>query len=173
MEPRPSLPVAPLESGAFAPFGDVIEMAGRESYWINDQTCRRFDDLAHIDVAQDGGRPILSLFEASPQPLPLCVRSLERHPLSSQAFFPLAGRPFLVVVAERGPGPDGGIGALHAFRSSGHQGVNYRRNTWHHALIALGEVSHFLVVDRGGPGGNCEERALATPVWVTTPDSPR
>jgi ureidoglycolate lyase len=164
-----ALVAAALEAAAFAPFGDVIEIAGRESYWINDHTCRRFDDLAQIDVAEDGGRPVLSVFEASPQPLPLCIRSLERHPLSSQAFFPLGGRPFLVVVAERGPAD--GIGALHAFLSSGHQGVNYRRNTWHHALIAVGELSRFLVVDRGGPGANCEERALEAIVRVIAPDA--
>jgi len=166
-----SLRVVPLESMAFAPFGDVIEIAGRDSYWINDHTCRRFNDLARIDVAENEGRPLLSVFEASPRPLPFCIRSLERHPLSSQAFFPLEGRPFLVVVAERGAADT--IGALHAFLSSGHQGVNYRRNTWHHALIAIGELSHFLVVDRGGPGEDCEERALEAVVWVTSIDSPR
>jgi ureidoglycolate lyase len=166
-----SLPVLPLESRRFAPFGDVIEIAGRDSSWINDHTCRRFNDLAHIDVAENDGRPLLSVFEASPRPLPFGIRSLERHPLSSQAFFPLEGRPFLVVVAERGPADT--IGALHAFLSSGRQGVNYRRNTWHHALIAIGELSHFLVVDRGGPGVDCEERALEALVWVTSVDSQR
>jgi ureidoglycolate lyase len=164
------LPVAPLEAAAFAPFGDVIEIAGRESYWINDHTCRRFADLAHIDVAAGDGRPVMSLLEASPQSLPLRIRALERHPLSSQAFFPLGGRPFLVVVAERGPADT--IGMLRAFLSSGHQGVNYRRNTWHHPLIALGEISHFLVVDRGGPGDNCEERTLDAAMQVTTLDCP-
>ncbi len=168
---RAFLPVAALESGAFAPFGDVIEIAGRESRWINEHTCKRFDDLAHIDVGEGGGRPLLSVFEASPRPLPLCIRSLERHPLSSQAFYPLEARPFLVVVAARGPADT--IGALHAFLSSGRQGVNYRRNTWHHALIAIGELSHFLVVDRGGPGEDCEERALEAAVWVTSVDSQR
>jgi ureidoglycolate lyase len=35
--------------------------------------------------------------------------------------------------------------------------VNFRRNTWHHALLALERTSHFLVIDRGGPGDNCDE----------------
>ena len=48
-------------------------------------------------------------------------------------------------------------GDLCAFISSGRQGVNYSRNTWHHALIALEQETDFLVVDRGGPGDNCEE----------------
>jgi ureidoglycolate lyase len=156
---------APLSAEAFAPFGEVIEIEGRDSHWINDNTCRRFDDLAHIDVAEAGGRPLLSVFEANPQSLPLQIRSLERHPLSSQAFFPLEARPFLVVVAEDGPSAP--AGRLRAFLSSGSQGVNYRRKTWHHPLIALGQISRFLVVDRGGPGENCEELALDSAVFVT------
>src|ERR1700722_2687704 len=32
-----------LTAAAFAPFGDVIETAGRDFFWINEQTCRRFD----------------------------------------------------------------------------------------------------------------------------------
>jgi len=155
-----------LRADAFAPFGDVIEIVGRESRWINDGTCRRFDDLAHIDVAEGGGRPLLSVFEANPRSLPLPIRMLERHPLSSQAFFPLETRPFLVVVAE--DGPSALAGRLRAYLSSGSQGVNYRRNTWHHPLIALGEISRFLVVDRGGAGENCEELALDVRVLVTT-----
>jgi ureidoglycolate lyase len=83
------------------------------------------------------------------------VRLLERHPLSSQSFYPLDAQPFLVVVAEGAGRPR--AAAVRAFLCSGAQGVNYRRNTWHHGLIALGEVSRFLVVDRGGPGENCEQ----------------
>jgi ureidoglycolate lyase len=155
-----------LDAQAFAPFGDVIEIEGRDSRWINDRTCRRFDDLAHIDVAEGGGRPLLSVFEAQPRSLPLPIRMLERHPLSSQAFFPLQTRPFLVVVAE--DGPSACAGHLRVYLSSGHQGVNYRRNIWHHPLIALGEISRFLVIDRGGSGENCEELALDGLVLVTT-----
>jgi ureidoglycolate lyase len=154
-----------LSAEAFAPFGDVIETEDRDSRWINHNTCRRFDDLAHIDVAEGGGRPLLSVFEANPQSLPLYIRTLERHPLSSQAFFPLDAQPFLVVVAEDGPSTQ--AGHLRAFLSSGRQGVNYRRKTWHHPLIALGQISRFLVVDRGGSGENCEELWLDAAVLVT------
>jgi ureidoglycolate lyase len=157
---------APLTATAFAAFGDVIETEGRESRWINESTCRRFDDLARIDVWEEGGRPLLSVFEASPRPLPLRIRSLERHPLSSQAFFPLEARPFLVVVAEEGPSPI--AERLRAYVSSGRQGVNYRRNIWHHSLIALDQASRFLVVDRGGPQENCEVLSIDDAVRVAT-----
>jgi ureidoglycolate lyase len=153
-----------LTAEAFAAFGDVIETDGRESRWINDNTCRRFDDLARIDVAAGGGRPLLSVFEATPRPLPLRIRVLERHPLSSQAFFPLQARPFLVVVAEDGELPV--ADRIRVYLSSGRQGVNYRRNTWHHSLIALDQTSRFLVVDRGGAGENCEEISVGDAVLV-------
>ena len=162
-ETRIELRAQPLTAAAFAPFGDVIEADGREFRWINAGTCKRYDDLARVDVAADGGRPLISVFEASPRPLPFRVRSLERHPLSSQAFYPLEERPFLIVVAatpaataaDEHPAPL--TSGLRAFWSSGRQGVNYRPNTWHHALLAVGETSRFLVVDRGGPGVNCDE----------------
>jgi ureidoglycolate lyase len=157
-----------LTAEAFAPFGDVIETAGRDSRWINEETCRRFDDLAQVDVAEAGGRPLLSIFEASPRSLPLRISTLERHPMSSQAFYPLQAQPFLVVVAAQGPPPH--AGGIRVFLSSGSQGVNYRRNTWHHSLIALGRKSTFLVVDRGGPGDNCEEAAVNPTVFVTGPE---
>jgi ureidoglycolate lyase len=155
-----------LTAEAFRPFGDVIETWGRESRWINDNTCRRYDDLTHVDVSEAAGRPLISIFEANPRPLPFRVGKLERHPLSSQAFFPLEARPFLVVVAEGGVAPI--ADRIHVYLSSGSQGVNYRRNTWHHSLIALDQTSRFLVVDRGGAEENCEEATVDGVVLLTT-----
>lgn len=161
------LQAEPLSAEAFAPFGSVIETAGHSPRSINQGTCERFDDLAPIDVLADGGRPIISIFKALPRALPHPVHTLERHPLSSQAFYPLDGRPYLVVVAA-GEGGGRSPGRIRAFRAAGNQGVSYRRNTWHHSLLAIGVSSHFLVVDRGGPGGNCDEHALEAPILVTT-----
>ena len=89
-----------------------------------------------------------------------------RYPLSSQAFYPLDGLPFLVVVAEAGSSP--WESRIRAFRAAGNQGVSYRRNTWHHALLALGQTCHFLVIDRGGPEENCDEVVIEPAVVVTT-----
>jgi ureidoglycolate lyase len=80
---------------------------------------------------------------------------LERHPLSSQLFMPLSAAPFLVVVAP--PGENVDRTSVRAFVTNGAQGVNYRRGTWHHPVIALANPSEFLVVDRVGPGANCDE----------------
>jgi ureidoglycolate lyase len=161
------LTAEPLTAEAFAPFGDVIQTAGHVPRMINEGTCERFDDLALVDVLANGGQPLLSIFKAAPRPLPFEVRVLERHPLSSQAFYPLDSQPFLVVVAENdGTGTPWSRG-IRAFRAAGNQGVSYRRNTWHHALLAIGQTSRFLVVDRGGPGENCDEVAVDPMVLVT------
>ena len=158
------LTAVPLTAAAFAPFGDVIETVGHTPRLINEGTSERFDDLASVDVLANGGRPLISIFKATPRPLPLTVKGLERHPLSSQAFYPLDGLPFLVVVAEPGDGPWGG--RMRAFRAAGNQGVSYRRNTWHHALLALGQTCHFLVIDRGGSEENCDEVVVEPAVVV-------
>jgi ureidoglycolate lyase len=145
----------PLTRAAFAPFGDVIETRGSPHSAINAGFGERFHDRANIDVAADGGRPLLSILRGQPRPMPLRLTLMERHPLGSQAFFPLADRDWLVVVAA---GPDPCVpDALRAFRAGGRQGVNYARGTWHHPLIVLDPDHDFLVVDRGGDGANLEE----------------
>ncbi|MEJ2121987.1 MAG: ureidoglycolate lyase [Alphaproteobacteria bacterium] len=145
----------PLTTEAFAPFGEVIAAGEGECLMINEGTTERFNDLAEIDVGTQGGRPILNIFRAQPRALPLPIHMVERHPLGSQTFVPLGPAPFLVLVAP--PGDTVTPADLRAFRTTPGQGVNYRRGTWHHPLIALDKVSEFLVIDRGGPGENCYE----------------
>jgi ureidoglycolate lyase len=146
--------VQPLTGAAFVGFGDVIETRGAERHLINDGTATRFHDLAVIDVGDQGGRPLINIFRGQPFALPVAITVMERHPLGSQAFYPLQYRPFLVVVA---PDEDGRPGPPLAFRAAGDQGVNYNKNVWHHPLLALDGISDFLVIDRGGAGGNKQE----------------
>lgn len=156
----------PLTAEAFAPFGDVIEAGERAQVReINYGHTRRFHDLARLDLDAEGGRPLVSIFRSTPLPRPIRIERMERHPLSSQAFYPLSGRPFLVVVAERGEFDPAG---LRAFIAGPRQGVNYHAGSWHHFSLALDQVSEFLVIDRGGSGENCDEVLLDTgnPVYV-------
>jgi ureidoglycolate lyase len=162
-----TIPIASLTAAGFTAFGDVIESEGREHYPINAGMAERYSDLARVDVTASGGRPLISLCRAQPVNLPLRLRLMERHPLSSQAFVPLSRTPFLVVVAPAGE--ELRSEDIRAFRSNGHQGVNYRAGTWHHPLLALDEVTEFLIVDRGGKGANCEEISLADRAIVISP----
>jgi ureidoglycolate lyase len=149
------LAIEPLSKDAFRPFGDVIEAAGAQVRLINEGTTRRFHDLARIAVTERGGYPIVSLFEARRRELPIRVRMLERHPLGSQAFYPLSLDDWLVVVGEGAQTLD--PGSIRAFRARGDQGVNYAPDVWHHPVLALAPLQMFLVVDRGGPGDNLDE----------------
>ena len=144
----------PLTAEAFAPFGSVIEASDAAMKLdINQGHAVRYDRLADIDVGD--GTPIVSLFRAKPL-AELVLRSFERHPLGSQTFVPLSGRAYLVAVAPAGAfDPD----AIRLFRAGGDQGVHYRKGVWHHFLLVLDE-SDFLVVDRAGPGDNCEQVEL-------------
>ena len=158
----------PLTAAAFAPHGDVIEVRETARHTvINYGQTTRFDELADLDIAAQGGRAAMSIFRSKPLPSPVRIRVMERHPLSSQAFFPLSGRPYLVVA--------GGEGAfdpkrLDAFIAGPQQGVNYRRGVWHHFVLALEAESDFLVIDRAGPEQNLEEIELASdaPILIDT-----
>jgi ureidoglycolate lyase len=150
----------PLTADAFAPFGSVIEASeDAVRVAINQGSTVRYDKLAEIDVADDGGVGVgvISLFRARPL-APLVLRIFERHPLGSQSFMPLSGRPYLVAVA-----PAGAFDAalVQLFKAEAHQGVHYRKGVWHHFVLALDAESDFLVVDRAGPGSNLDEIELA------------
>lgn len=153
---------APLTAAAFAPFGDVIAANG-EPRIINYGVTQRFHDLADIDCSAAGGRAIVSIFRSVPPAFPFALTVMENHPLSSQTFVPLSDRPFLVVVAPKGPFDRA---AIRAFRAGPGQGVNIARGTWHHFNLALEAESDFLVIDREGPGENCEEVALDPPLLL-------
>lgn len=144
----------PLTAETFSPFGDVIEISGRQGVAINDGFATRYHDLANIDVLEKNGRPLVNVFTGRPRPLPIEITMMERHPLSSQAFIPLHSNPFLVVVAPVGPLVD--ASNMKAFCTKGSQGVNYAKGVWHFPLLALEKEQDFLVIDRGGDHDNCE-----------------
>lgn len=48
--------------------------------------------------------------------------------------------------------------------------MNYAKGVWHHPLIALDEVSDFIVVDRGGDGVNLNEQQLEESLWLMDED---
>jgi ureidoglycolate lyase len=165
---RRVLKMEPLTAAAFSPFGDVIEASDTvQHFTINEGYAERYHDLAQVDVASHGGRPIISIFRAKPRSLPLQLALLERHPLGSQAFMPLSPLPYLVVVAKAGAVPS--LSGIRCFRAMPGQGVNYARGTWHHPLIALEALCDFLVIDRSGApdDANCDEHTLIdSQLWI-------
>jgi ureidoglycolate lyase len=142
-----------LTAQTFAPYGDVIEPTESRAFGINGGTAMRHDQLAQVQTDRDGDAAI-SLFIGQPRVFPFSIRTMERHPLGSQAFMPLDNRAYLVVVAagasDSYPQPP------VAFLAGADQGVSFKAGCWHHPLLTLDKESRFLVVDRVGPGENCE-----------------
>ena len=160
--------VEPLTKAGFAPFGTVIECDGARQILIKQGTTTRFDALSGVDVEQNGGTAIISLFRGTRRPDPIALKLMERHPLGSQAFYPLSAHDWLVVVA---PGnaddsaPD--FTALRCFRARGDQGVSYAKGTWHHPLLVLEQEQDFLVIDRAQPADEPNGQNLDE-VWFAT-----
>jgi ureidoglycolate lyase len=156
---------AALTMEAFRPYGEVLEAVGAPDKLINQGLCGRHHDRAGLDFGD--GRAGISIFDAEPRALPYRLEMVERHPEGSQAFLPMHGEPFLVIVA-----PDaGGVPGLPvAFVTSGAQGINLARGTWHGVLTPLVAPGLFAVVDRIGEGPNLEEHWFAEPFEVILED---
>ncbi|EHS51750.1 Ureidoglycolate hydrolase [Rhizobium sp. PDO1-076] len=160
------LSIQPLTAEAFEPFGEVIEATPSSMRLINGGTTERFHALSSPEVIGEGARVILNIFRGQPRAFPYAVGMMERHPLGSQSFTPLSGRPFLVAVSvDEGGQP----GRPQVFYAQAHQGVNYRCNVWHHPLMTIDEASDFLVADRDGPGNNLEEYFFVHPFVILEP----
>jgi len=158
------LKAQPLTPEAFAAFGDVIDSRVADSFPINGGRTRRYHDLARVETLGDEAKALISIFVSEPVELPLELDSLERHPQGSQAFMPLHGERFLIVVAPPAEAVD--PAAVRAFVTDGRQGVNYRAGTWHAVQSVLESQGEFLVVDRGGAGSNCDEHPLKVRVTL-------
>ena len=83
-----TLKLEPLTCAEFAPFGDVLEVAGDPDKIINAGMCGRYHDRANIEC--DGGTAGISLFKSQARSLPITLDMMERHPEGSQAFLPMS-----------------------------------------------------------------------------------
>lgn len=159
-----TLQAQPLNALSFSPFGDVIQASDQAQHFtINDGNTERYHDLARLQPGP-GGHMIVSLFHGQPRYLPFTITMMERHPQGSQAFIPVSGQPWLTVVAPAGNAPQ--ACDLRLFYCQGNQGVNYAPGVWHHPLLALGTASDFIVLDRAGPGKNCDIIQLPQPAII-------
>lgn len=162
------LTAEPLTAEAFAPYGDVIQTVG-EAEPINQGMGQRFREVATVDVLNEGGRPAISRIRCLPEQVPVPLRLMERHPLSTQAFIPTdGGQRYIVVVAPAGaqPRPED----FRAFLCSGGQGISYGRGTWHHPMIVLDGECDFTEIHRAGTGANCDEVELQDRAEVRLPN---
>ena len=126
-----------LSAASFHPFGEVIEHVG---------TAPRHMITSAFET--DGLPPerLLWVYRLpEPDRLPLQVTTMERHPHSAQFFSPLSCSEYLVAVCPSRDNGEPDIGALAAFIACSGQGIVYRRNVWHHPMVALGGAAIFAV----------------------------
>lgn len=157
--------IQPLTAEAFAPFGEVIACEGNDFFHINDAHTERYHALS-IAEAQDATVGISIFRNIKKTAVPFSIQMFERHPLGSQAFIPMQGQSFLVVVAPNLNAEQPDLDRIYAFISNGQQGVNYRAGTWHHPLLTLEAPSDFTVIDRIGSGHNCDVYSFTEKVIV-------
>lgn len=146
--------IQPLTAEDFAPYGEVIACKDNDFFHINAGLTERYHALAEVETDAKVGLSIFKNIQAIT--LPLEISMLERHPLGSQAFIPMQGQQFLIVVAPNLDQETPNLNQVQAFLTDGSQGVNYRAGTWHHPLLTFEAPSDFVVIDRIGTTPNCD-----------------
>jgi ureidoglycolate lyase len=160
----------PLNHTNFERFGDFLTLEDANHFKINGGSTDRFHALSQVDTSTQDGKTIISMFRGQAFNLPFVLKVMERHPLGSQTFIPLnpsLGQRYLIVVAPAECVSEEDItNNLSAFIAQGFEGVTYKKGVWHHPLISLDQINDFIVVDRSGPGNNCDEIPISSSVVI-------
>jgi ureidoglycolate lyase len=161
----PALIARPLVADEFAPFGDILSFDRTTARVVNNGNALRSDMPGRLEFSL--GEPRLALYRVEAKHLPISVAEWECHPNSSQAFFPLTARRYLVVVAPQAAdgSPDGG--RCQAFIGERGQGFVYRPGVWHAAIVALEEGGDFLMlIWEQGAAADCHTERLSHPIQI-------
>jgi ureidoglycolate lyase len=165
-----TLPLTPLNQANFQAFGELITLENAKQFKINGGSTDRFHALSGVDTNTNDGSTIISMFRGQAFHLPFEAKVMERHPLGSQTFIPLnpnSGQRYLIIVAPANCENEAEIlEHLTAFIAQGFEGVTYSKGVWHHPLISLDEISDFIVIDRLGPGNNCDEIPITSRIVI-------
>ena len=78
-----------VNADSFAQYGQLLDVP---------EAPGRYDFQAELFNGRTDAKPNLMLVQADAQSLPLNMKVMERHPQSSQAFFPLDAKRYLVLV---------------------------------------------------------------------------
>ncbi|MDP6590088.1 MAG: ureidoglycolate lyase [Alphaproteobacteria bacterium] len=143
----------PIDNDSFAPYGQLLDVPAGPG---------RYDFQAELFNGRADARPNLLLASAEASALPLEIERMERHPQSSQAFFPLEAARYIVMVCPDAAdgGPD--MARLDAFIVGATQGINYNPGIWHHPLTALDGAAKFAaLVWENGTEADTEWYSLA------------
>lgn len=154
------LAMQPLDSQAFAPFGQVVQV-GSHPKPANGGTARRHDIGDVLGNRRPQAKLLLSVFDCEPCRLPLRIGVLERHCYSAQTIIPMQADPYAVIVClDDGDGRPN-LATLRAFSAQAGQGINYAPGIWHHGIIALGRQGLFFLQSwQDDTAADCEEAVI-------------
>lgn len=157
----------PLTAASFMPFGEVLEAGAGVGRPVNQGRGRRIDVAPRLAHAPAAARPAQAIYRLSGSSLPLTLQMLERHPLTSQVFWPLEGARALIAVAPDLADGTPDLARLAAFTTGPGQGFHYLAGVWHAPLFALGRDASFAMqMWETGDARDCEEFSLQEPVEI-------
>jgi ureidoglycolate lyase len=160
---------APLDAGAFAPFGSVLDIAALPGRPVNENRGLRFDLPVVLDHDTGVSSPSTAVYRLTASTFPFPIRMFERHPLSDQLFVPLAASACLVAVAPAGRDGSPDLTGVRAFIGRPGQAIVYRAGVWHLPLVSLDGEGTFLMQmwETGDAGRDCAVHDLPDPVMIT------
>ena len=160
---RGELKALPLTAEGYSKFGKVMETAVADgAISANGGRARRFNRITEMVNKRGDKAPLnISMFHLQPSlGGKLNLTLLERHPCSTQIFFPLGNIVrYLVVVAEDDPANPNAPNwsTVKAFVASGVQGIEYPPGRWHYPLVLLDNPGDFaMLVCEDGTPKDCE-----------------
>jgi ureidoglycolate lyase len=160
-----TLETTPLSATLFVPYGNVVGFDPHNARVVNGGHALRADTAAELEGI--GGSPVLAIYRAERQDLPLRLTTLERHPFSSQVFVAINVPRFLVVVAPANAEGLPDADRAHAFVGVAGQGINYRPGVWHAPITALDQPGDFMMLMwERGTKEDCIAHSSHTPLFI-------
>ena len=138
-----------ISGSNFKDYGDLISLKdSKDNFTINQGWTRRYNNLSNFfSLEKNNSTPSISIFKGYKRPSPLNINMLECHPLASQAFIPLNGSNWPIIVCT-GNINNPNLKNLKCFIARKNQGINIYPGIWHHPLITLDQTQDFLIIDR-------------------------
>jgi ureidoglycolate lyase len=160
-----------LTPWTFSPFGEVLFFDPDRSKVVNNGRALRSDTDARFDSVLTANEPVLAVYRARGESLPLRLQTFERHPLSSQAFIALSAERFLIVVAPQDTSSLPDLSRAEAFVGHRGEGVNYARNLWHAPITAIDADGDFLMfMWESGRAEDCVLHQPSEPLLIRSLD---
>src|ERR1700677_1626172 len=153
-----------LSTTLFVPYGNVVGFDPHNARVVNGGHALGADTAAELEGI--GGNPVLAIYRAERQDLPLRLTTLERHPFSSQVFVAINVPRFLVVVAPADAEGLPDADRAHAFVGVAGRGINYRPGVWHAPITALDQPGDFMMLMwERGTKEDCIAHSPHTPLF--------